>query len=238
MTKRIDLPDQLLPELIDKSSEFRELLYRISRVAEAIFHHGWAEANAGNLSIDITEIVKKYYPASVSKDRFFLVSKTGSRFRQMMRCPESGLMIIELDSADKFYGANDLPTSEWPCHKAMHLANKDSHYPCLLHSHSTEIIALCNTPLIHDPSMLNATLANLLPELGIYLPKGIAVSEPAPPGSLQLAKCSVSSIDDRQILIWPGHGLLCRARDIDTALDLMEIANKAARIYFMTCKQR
>ncbi|MBP7310698.1 MAG: class II aldolase/adducin family protein [Candidatus Cloacimonetes bacterium] len=238
MTKRIDLPDQLLPELIDKSSEFRELLYRISRVAEAIFHHGWAEANAGNLSIDISKIVIRYFPASPSSTRYYLVSRSGSRFRDLKHSPDDGLMIVELSPRQRFYPQDAIPTSEWPCHKAMHEADTDWQYPCLLHSHSTEIIALCNTPLINNPYKLNAVLAKLLPELGIYLPKGIAVSEPAPPGSLQLAKCSVSSIDDRQILIWPGHGLLCRARDIDTALDLMEIANKAARIYFMTCKQR
>ena len=235
MTKKTDLPDRLVADLKAKSPEFSDLLLRISRVAEAIFHHGWAEANAGNLSIDITEIVKKYYPASVSTNRFFLVSKTGSRFRQMMHDPDSGLMIIELGSADKFFGANDLPTSEWPCHKAMHLADKDSQYPCLLHSHSTEIIALCSTPLIHDPSMLNATLANFLPELGIYLPKGIAIAAKAPPGSSKLAECSVAAIGERQILIWPGHGLLCRAGDINTALDYMEIVNKAAKIYFLSC---
>ncbi len=238
MKKKTKLTTELLPDIIDKSLEIRELLTRISHVAEAIFHHGWAEANAGNLSIDISNIVSTHYPESCADSRWFLVSKSGSRFREMMHNPESGLMIMETNNQDKFYGLNAIPTSEWPCHKAMHNADINRQYPCLLHSHSTEIIALCNTPLIHDPSMLNATLANLLPELGIYLPKGIAVSEPAPPGSLQLAKCSVSSIDDRQILIWPGHGLLCRARDIDTALDLMEIANKAARIYFMTCKQR
>lgn len=233
MKKKTKHPTELLPDIIDKSLEIRELLTRISHVAEAIFHHGWAEANAGNLSIDISNIVSTHYPESCADSRWFLVSKSGSRFREMMHNPESGLMIMETNNQDKFYGLNAIPTSEWPCHKAMHNADINRQYPCLLHSHSTEIIALCNTTLISDTDKLNTKLAKLLPELSSYLPKGIALAAAAPPGSTKLARCSVDAIEDRQILLWPGHGLLCRAKDIDTALDLMEVVNKAAKLYLM-----
>lgn len=228
------LPPELLSELVSSSPDFRELLLHVANVAAAIFHHGWAEANAGNLSIDISDMVTARYPESNGHSRWFLVSKTGCRFREMMHCPQGGLMIIQQGQNDQFYGVSALPTSEWPCHKALHLADIDRQYPCILHSHSTEIIALSNTPLINAPDKLNALLPKLLPELSSYLPQGIAIAAPAPPGSVELAKCSVEAIGNRQILIWPAHGLLCRAKDIDTALDLMEIVNKAASIYFLT----
>lgn len=212
------------------------VLNRIQLAAETICRHGWAEANAGNLSLRIDQQLAEELTASSKQHphaTWFLVSRTGSRFRDMAVHPADSLMVIACDAAEHFYPLHAKPTSEWPTHKLLQLHPMNADYPCLLHCHTTEIIALCHTELAKDTLKLNATLATLLPELNIYLPKGIAFSPYAPPGSKELAASSLEHFHECQALIWDRHGLLIRAQDIDTALDLMEVVNKATKIYLM-----
>ena len=56
----------------------------------------------------------------------------------------------------------------------------------------------------------------------------------APPGTLELAEKSCESIKDKQALIWEKHGLLVLAENIDIALDLTEVINKAAKLLLLT----
>ncbi|HQB98071.1 MAG TPA: class II aldolase/adducin family protein, partial [Candidatus Cloacimonadota bacterium] len=96
-----------------------------------------------------------------------------------------------------------------------------------------EIIALSNLPLAQDPTQLNKVLAELLPELPLYLPEGIALAPRAAPGSLELCELSSLALTNQKALIWSGHGLLAFANDLDEALDYLEIITKAAKVYFL-----
>jgi len=214
----------------------RELLNRIRLAAETICRHGWAEANAGNLSLQIDQTLAEELSATTCQhpnSTWFLVSRTGARFRDMAQNPLDGLMVIACDAEECYFPSNARPTSEWPTHKLIQMQQMHAGYSCLLHCHTTEIIALCHTDLVKDIQLLNETLAKLLPELSIYLPQGIAFSPYAPPGSIELAQSSLEHFRNCQALIWDRHGLLIRAKDIDAALDLMEVVNKAAKIYLM-----
>ncbi|MDD2227804.1 MAG: class II aldolase/adducin family protein [Candidatus Cloacimonetes bacterium] len=216
--------------------EIVSLLKRIAKVASVLHAHGWAEANAGNLSIRIGSIVKprlKQIGIDWAESELYLVSKSGSRFRDIADEPASGLMLVKVSDIEEYFPAIAKPTSEWNCHRLIHKSDLTTSYPCILHTHPTEIIALSQTALYRDEKALNSHLAQLLPELPLYLPNGIATTNYQKPGSKELAELSCRKFGDKQALIWEGHGLLCRAESIDEALDYVEIVNKAAKLHFL-----
>ncbi|MCK9309014.1 MAG: class II aldolase/adducin family protein [Candidatus Cloacimonetes bacterium] len=216
--------------------EIVALLKRISKVAFVLHNHGWAEANAGNLSIRIGSIVKpclKQAGMDEADGEIYLVSRSGSRFRDLAEDPANGLMLIQVSVNEVYYPSNAIPTSEWNCHRMIHERDLSASFPCILHTHPTEVIALSHTALYRDEIALNEHLAQLLPEMPLYLPNGIVASSYAKPGSNELAELSCQKFGDKQALIWEGHGLICRGKSIDEALDYVEIVNKAAKLHFI-----
>lgn len=224
------------PFFLSQLTELNPLYNRIAKVASVLHQHGWAEANAGNLSIRITELIKpKLTKLGINCNdcSLFLVSRSGSRYRNIADNPPAGLLLVKLEHDELRYPTDAVPTSEWECHKIIHNADTNGEYPCILHAHPTEVIALSQSEAYNNSALLSAYLASLLPELPLYLPGGIVATNYAMPGSSELAKLSVENFSDKKALIWQGHGLVCRGKDIDETLDYMEIVNKAAKLHFL-----
>lgn len=211
--------------LITDLKHYKILLNKISEVAGLIHQYGWAEANAGNLSIDVTSLVPNPQPESA----YYLVSRTGSRYRQTAKDPIGNLLIVEWNETETFYPADAKPTMEWVSHRCLQKAIGDK--TVVLHTHPAEIIALAHLGL--SESELNARLAELLPELPLYLPEGFAIAPYCPPGSAELCDACLQALKGQKALIWSGHGLLCFGAKLDEALDYMEIMVKAAKILLM-----
>lgn len=209
--------------------DYQSLLDKIAEIAALIHSYGWAEANAGNLSIDVSDIVSRHIP---SQDRWFIVSRTGSRYRQTAMHPSDNLLLINCnEDHDAFFPETAKPTSEWISHRCLQIEN--ARFSVVLHTHPAEIIALAALPIMQQPEELNQLMASLLPELPLYLPEGVAICPHQPPGSLQLCQSSQKVLTNQKALIWTGHGLLTFATDLDEALDYMEIIVKAARVFFL-----
>lgn len=219
-----------LTELLASSAVLRELLARISLVAAQINLHGWAEANAGNISVNISDTVNKLLDTT---GNWFLVSRTGSRYRDLARDPVPNLVLISQDQdRELILPPEAKPTSEWGCHRLLQqlLRDREDGSKVVLHAHPAEIILLGSLDIYNDETALNQALAEALPELSLYLPEGISRSPYAAPGSQDLADCSLAALGKRKVLIWQGHGIVSTGTDPDAALDLMEVATKAAGI--------
>ncbi len=230
----LDLSDaDLIARLESLSPAFKQILARVKAVAREISRNGWAEANGGNFSINVSEAVNQLYN---SRSDWFLVSRTGSRYRDTATDPAAGTLLVEVfGKAEGCYPQGANPTSEWNCHRGLQMRRSKgpNSASVVLHSHPDEIIRLSQLELYNDPKRLSAALWEALPELPLFLPKGVAVALFAPAGSKQLAECSLKAIGDRDALIWQGHGLICLGRDIDEAFDRMEVVAKAARLLLM-----
>jgi rhamnulose-1-phosphate aldolase len=199
-------------------------------VAEQINLHGWAEANAGNVSVNVSAEAQELFGAD---HNWFLVSRSGSRYRQMARDPLSQMLLVRINgSSEKHYPETAKPTSEWSCHKLLqkHFLETGRADKVVLHAHPNSIILLSQLNLYADESALNALLREALAELELFLPEGIAAPAAAPPGSQELAELSLRAIKQRKALIWPGHGLVCTGISANTALDHLEVVEKAAAI--------
>ncbi len=212
---------------------FLALIKSVSDIGERIWQRGMAEANAGNLSINITDFVKEIHVEDVkTMEHWYLVSKTGSRYRGFKNDPRQNLLIINTDgNIHNCYPPEAIPTSEWISHLSLHeyFVGHKREEKVVLHAHPQEIISLSH---LHEyGEELMKGLYDVLPEMNIYLPDGIALTTYSAPGSDELAQKSLRAISKSRVLVWQYHGLLCCAPSVDLAFDFMEIVTKAAAVY-------
>jgi len=220
--------------------EIKSLLEKISRIAGYIHHKNWAEANAGNLSVNINHILKNWDKSQLISyenyaTQWFLVSRSGSRYRDMALEPEAHLVLVSVfQDKHQYYPGDAVPTSEWITHH--YLQQQFEQDKVVLHTHPASIIALSHLPEYLSPQILEIELFNLLPELKLYLPSGIAFANYAAPGSRDLMQETARVLNHQKALIWQHHGILCFGKDLDEAFDYMEIVNKAVEIWFLLKK--
>lgn len=224
LEEKEQFPHTSIPQDID----FDKLLANLAEVGTCIWQRGWAEANAGNVSIRLTD-----YGEQEDDPVLFLVSKTGTRYRQFGNSTIVNFVLIEV-KGDQYrcLDAEAKPTSEWNAHLNLHRHFKKMGLDrrVILHSHPTEVICLSHQDFIEDEEVLYQELAAALPELPLFLDTGIHVCPLYPPGSETLALASVTDLKDEKALIWSKHGLLTFGYCLDEAFDYMEVIVKAAKI--------
>ena len=185
------------------SSGLQELLGSVSRVAQELWRNGWAEANGGNLSIDVTGLAADdspvkgdAVPLSVARPllagRWFLITGSGRRFRDLPGDPAANACVLRIGDDGAGWrlawggcGGAFKPTSELPTHLALHESLRQ-HRPdrrVVLHTHPTELIALSHLGAYSDEDMLNRTLLGTMPEVKVLAPRGVGLVPYHLPGS-------------------------------------------------------
>jgi rhamnulose-1-phosphate aldolase len=219
-----------------------------------LWDRGWAESNAGNLSIDVTESVARTGSALVTvrqetlsnpcpavAGRYFLVTGSGRRFRDFARDAEHNSVLIRLDAEGAGYtvlwgGLNGLdfrPTSELPTHLRLHehMVSQASEHSVVLHTHPTDLIALTHMPDCRHEGNLNRILWSVLPEVKVYLPRGVGLVPYRVPGSEALAAATLRVVQSgHKVAVWQFHGCLALGTTASEAFDRIDTANKAARV--------
>lgn len=230
----------------------------MAEVALYLWKNGWAERNAGNISVNITDLIKENF---LVQDRFpfvkmrnafsnlslkyFLVSATGTRMRDLARDPYANICLIRISSgADEYQimsrtddNHHLVPTSELPTHMAIH--NKfhrvKTKYKAVLHAHADELIALSQNPDLQSEEKINNIIWGMHPESISVLPHGIAYVPFELPGSDKLAEATLKALNKHKIVLWEKHGSLAIGENLFEAFDKTDIAAKSARIY-LDCK--
>ena len=228
------------------------LMERLARVAGLLWQKGWAEASAGNISINLRGLVSfessssEKIPLSTPRPELsgtsFLFTAAGSRMRDLAENPERGTGVITLSDDGAGYrvswsGADGFrPSSELPSHLAIHglLSSRGSDCRVVLHAHPSELIALSLRKDCQDPERLNRLLFSAHPEVGALIPEGVGLVPYLLPGSEELSAETLKAFQNRRIVIWANHGAVAAGRDTDEAFDLMDILNKAARIILLS----
>lgn len=223
---------------------------RIMRVARWLADRGWAEANAGNMSVRLSESthlsegakpsmevsLRKPFPSLESQN--FLITSTGSRARDIPANPENNLGLLKIiDKGDKYscrWGTAP-PTSEFPAHLAVHemCMDKRPEIRAILHTHPPYLVAMSHMPEMQAAGALNKALRAMHPEVGILIPDGIMTMDYRIPGSVELGEATRDVLINCNLAVWPMHGVVSIAPDLDVALDQVEIVEKAARIYHL-----
>ncbi len=245
-------------ENLFKSNNIDKLIKNISEVAGYLWDRGWAERNAGNLSVNITDQLdddfaesKDFSKVELTESRktlagqVFLVSLAGSRMREIARNPYHHICIVKIDELGKMYELipvtasqeKIMPTSELPTHLAIHekLLNMDAEEKSVLHSHVTELIALTQIKEFCDQPSINKLLWGMHPETILFLPDGVGFVPYTLPGTEMIAEKTVNALENHKVILWEKHGCFAIGKNFDQAFDLLDILSKSAQIYFKVC---
>jgi len=196
----------------------------IAMVANELARRGWAEANAGNISIRLGE-----GPILGA----LLVKRANVRMRDLARDLSEGLCLLRFEAGDRSYSvlpAGAKPSSELPAHVAAHdmLARFRQDDRVVVHTHPTALISLTHT--YPNPKQLIRVLLSTSTEAPVLLQDRLTVIPFLPPGSSSLGRTTASALEQFSAVIWPGHGIVAVGTTAVRALDLIELAEKAAQI--------
>ncbi|MDD2332388.1 MAG: class II aldolase/adducin family protein, partial [Candidatus Cloacimonetes bacterium] len=129
-----------------EAPEFKTLLEGIAEISACIYRKNWAEANAGNISINVSEEIdtinlRYSIRPPLPYAKWYLVSKSGSRYRELAKQAHPHLVLIAVEGRQQLVFPNDArPTSEWVSH--LSIQQGFSRNKVIIHTHPTEIIAL------------------------------------------------------------------------------------------------
>ena len=236
----------------------KETIQSVASVGQLLFQKGWAEKNAGNFSWDVTDLVKvkptqlkaavfhehSPLPAETA-GRSFLVTGTGTRYRDIEKDPAGCLCILRPSEKGKGYHVlwggqrpGFRPTSELSSHLRMQhsLLKRGGKMKVVLHTHPNELIALTHLSETNHQEALNWALWGMIPEAKLFVPKGVGLVPYRLTGSEDLAQATLKILDQGyKIVMWEKHGALAVGKDPDEAFDLVDAMNKSATLYLL-CK--
>jgi len=243
---------------IHKNKTLNSTLREVSEIAGYLWQKGWAERNAGNISVDVSHQVEfesgfpdscPFFelPLSFSMlgGKCFLVSGTGKRMRDLARKPKNNLVLVKLNAEASGYWLVPLhekddsimPTSELLAHLGIHqmISSRGSAERVVLHAHVTELIALTHVDEFCDQDTLNGVLWSMHPETIVFVPKGVGFVPYTLPGTPEIAEKTIEVLHMHDVAVWEKHGVFAIGKSAGDAFDKMDIVAKSAHIYFL-CK--
>jgi len=225
------------------------LINEIGITARALWQKGWAERNAGNISVnssretvgtDFRDVVERPLqpPRPLLSGNSFLLTSTGSRMRELAEAAENGLCLIRINESGTGYfqacPENPVqPTSELPSHLGIHemLLKEKPGYSAIVHTHCTELIALTHIRNYCSTATLNRLLWSMHPETMLFAPRGIGFIPFTVPGTEKIGKVTVELLRHHDIVVWEKHGVMAIGRTVSEAFDLVDLMAKAAGIF-------
>lgn len=232
---------------------FQKIISEIVKTSRDMWSKGWAEANAGNISLrlrpEIAQDETTFRPRSdwVALDmkfpnlakEHFLISGTGMYLRNIEISPVDNVGVIELDdSGCKYrllwgYESGCDPTSELLAHLEAQAVRKrvtEGTDRAVIHTHSPNLTALTYA-LDLDTLRISKLLWEMHTECIIIFPEGVEFVPWMLPGSLELAEATAKGLEKRRVILWQFHGVLATGDNLDAAFGLIDTAEKAAGIY-------
>lgn len=232
----------------------KKTVSEITDTAHYLWERGWAERNAGNISVNVTGLLSKkelellfnsstIRPLQVGysslADQIISVTSAGSRMRDLAKNPWDHLCILKIDASGTHFKQwpekNREPTSELPTHLTVHdmLIRTKSPAKALVHTHATELIALTQIRKFCSTEELNRLLWSMHPETILFIPEGLGFIPYEIPGTSGIADATAKALENHPVSLWEKHGILATGTTVTDAFDLIDLLTKSARIYFM-----
>ncbi|OPL18152.1 MAG: hypothetical protein AVO35_06510 [Candidatus Aegiribacteria sp. MLS_C] len=229
-------------DLVERTRE------EIGTVAAQLARSGWAEANAGNISVLIppgaegsvwnAEVVAEDLPLPVPElaGRTFMITTAGSRFRKLISRMDTEIVPVRIsaDGLKVIRLASDLkPTSEFSTHVLVlaEAASRGWDTASLIHTHSTHMLALSSSDL--PAEMLEDAVNRSHPEISLLMKRGVRFLDFMAPGTWELGMETANAFRESDCVIWRKHGILGLGPDLDSACDAVEVVEKAARLLLL-----
>ncbi|RLD33700.1 MAG: rhamnulose-1-phosphate aldolase [Bacteroidetes bacterium] len=241
-------------KFLDKYKGLKPSAKEMAAVAEYLWHKGWAERNAGNMSVRLGDMIvdpdvlkdakqiplDRAYPSLAGQ--FLLLSGSDTRMRNLAKKPAKNTCLIHIGEEGKDYrifkdAASILPTSELPTHLAIHqqLIWDGRKEKALLHTHVNEVIALTQIAEYCSKDSIDNLLWGMHPETIMFIPDGIGFVPYTLPGTDEIAEKTLRALKGHRVIIWEKHGCLAVGEDLFECFDQIDILAKSANIFF-TCR--
>ena len=240
---------------ITLDTALKSAIAEIAEVSGYLWEKGWAARNAGNVSINVTNLVTAtsleptQFPQIALKSipnelagQYFLVTVTGSRCRDVANEPQKGLLLTRItDSGDGYQilwggvSPESRPTNEFLPHLKIHglLCRINAPQKAVAHSHPPELIALTHMKDYGEESFQRFLWSTHVATK--YFPEGVGMAPYETGGSEELADVTVSLFEHHKAILWEKHGCTTIGTDATDAFDLIDILNSTARV-FLLCK--
>jgi rhamnulose-1-phosphate aldolase len=243
-------------ELSKTNINARNAAAEIAEVATHLWKKGWAEGNAGNISLNVTEqyggihLDFRTYPMialrknhkNIAGNYIFLTIK-GSRMRDLATDPANNLCLVKISQAGDAYqllfeekSNPNQPSSEILSHLEIHnmIAGKECG-KAIVHTHPHEVVALSHSKELKDEKKLNEVLLRMHTETAFFIPKGMGFIPFQVPGSQEMATSTLKKLEEYNIVLWEKHGCMAIGDDVHQAFDRVDMMAKASTIY-LTCR--
>jgi len=112
------------------------------------------------------------------------------------------------------------PSSELPLHLAIYSAY--DYVNAVIHAHSIYTSVL---------SVVREHLPPILEEMVLYMGGDVRVADYAPFGTRELAESAVEALRGRKAAILANHGVVAVGVNLDDALEVLELVERAAQVY-------
>ncbi len=228
----------------------------LCRCISNMYRLGYDERNGGNISyllkqedleeyLDLSKVVREIpmgFEAKPLIGKYFIVTATGSYFRNVEHDPEDNLGIIRVKddgvTAELMWGYADGGqfTSELPAHLMAHMVRleKDPESRVVTHCHPNNILAMTYVLPIDD-KIFTRELWQMETECMVIFPEGVGVLPWMLCGTNSIGEATAQKMaDDYRIVVWAQHGIYGCGKTLDEAFGLIETVEKAATIYMMT----
>lgn len=235
---------------------FKTYLNQICETGEILSQRGWAERNAGNISIcipaaklpecaDCSAGEKRVFVLPVScpllSNRILIVTASGSYMKNLAKAPEQYLGVLRIASdgasAEILFGfeGKAKPTSELASHLLIHeqKAGRADECGVVLHTHPVWLTAMSYVHELKDSSFTVDLWRSALEGI-LTFPDGIAVMPWQLCGTTDIGIKTAEKMADHRLVLWAMHGVYAYGSSVDDAMGLVEAAEKAAQIYMIT----
>ncbi len=227
-------------------------IQEMCEVTKNLWRNGWDERNGGNISymldeaevclyLDLDHVIKEKdldFEVKELAGKIFLVSASGSYFKNICKNPAKNLAIVKIsDDGKRFkvlWGLEDggVPTSELASHLKCHAVRlaHDPDHRVILHCHSIAISAMT---FIHDldEKKFTRSLWEMITECLVVFPDGVSVLPWMVAGTVELGLASAEKMHDSRVVIWPHHGIMGAGQSMDDAFGLVETVEKSRYLY-------
>lgn len=214
---------------------------------------GWDEANGGNISclLDPEEadcLIKykddqvQHYPMhnipESIRNRYFLVTSTGSFFQYIQEQPEELLGVVHIPTRGDCYEIvagytkGGRPTSEFESHARSHATRLEvnpSHH-VIMHNHAEAVLSMTHCGPINERDFTVA-LWRIITEAIMLFPDGIGFLPWEMAGTETLGIDTAKKMRNHRIVVWQYHGVLTAGNDMRDAFGLLETVEKCAEVY-------
>lgn len=181
----------------------------IVRYAKLMYTEHLVSSTSGNISVRLKD-----------REDAFAITPSSENYMSMT---EDRIVIMTTDGEILEAAEDAKPSSEWRLHAEFYRSKKEVN--AVVHTHSVYATAF---------AVAHMAIPQILIEMKVFLKGGVPLAPYAPNGSLELARNTVSAIEDKGACLMENHGVVAVGENLEKAYTGATYTEEAAKIYILS----